>query len=92
MLSEQGLELRVIEGYEFREHKYLANDVQRWAYTQEMCKAYFEIDIPDGAIVEDNIEKFNHLADFHQRSLICSVPVGLKPTTSRVFGRFSLLF
>jgi len=42
MLSKRGTQLLVIEGYKFRFHKYLVNDVERWVCTQKLCIAFLK--------------------------------------------------
>ena len=61
MFSKRGAELRVINGYKFRLHKLLADDIQRWVCTKKSCKAYMKID-ESGDTAESNLEH-NHSRD-----------------------------
>ena len=58
MYSKRGTELPVVDGYKFRHHKDLANNVQRWMCTKKDCTAYMRI----GDAVEGN-QMHNHPRD-----------------------------
>lgn len=60
MLSKRGATLRVVNGYKFRHHKYLAGDVERWVCTAKQCKSFMKIYA--GNIIEEN-HNHNHDAD-----------------------------
>ena len=72
MLSKRGTELRVMNGYKFRMHKYLANEVERWVCTRKTCKTFFKSDVR-GTMIEDNSDDHNHLPDSRQMLMRQSV-------------------
>uniref|UniRef100_A0A2S2NXU0 MULE transposase domain-containing protein n=1 Tax=Schizaphis graminum TaxID=13262 RepID=A0A2S2NXU0_SCHGA len=43
MYSEKNKKLYIINGYKFHFNKFLNNNIQRWACTKRMCKAYFKL-------------------------------------------------
>ena len=59
MLSERGRPLKVIDGFKYRWHKQLTNNVQRWACSVKKCKCFLKIDV-DGDIIESNTNHTNH--------------------------------
>jgi hypothetical protein len=61
MFSERGKRLRVQEGYKFRLHKVLSNDVRRWVCTKKTCTAFLKID-KDGVVIQEHLEH-NHDAE-----------------------------
>ena len=40
MFNEKLKELRVIDGFKFRFHRIMKNDIQRWACTKKRCNAF----------------------------------------------------
>ena len=40
MFSKRGAELKVIDGFKLRFHKFLTNEVERWVCTQKTCTAF----------------------------------------------------
>ena len=57
MYSKRGAELKVIDGFKLRFHKFLANDVERWVCTQKMCKAFLKVQ--SGQTMESDL-RHNH--------------------------------
>jgi len=43
ILSEKNKTLFNIDGYKFRYHKTLKNDVQRWSCCKKTCKSYIKL-------------------------------------------------
>lgn len=60
MLSKRGTELKVVDGYKLRFHKFLANDVERWVCTKKGCKAYMKVVV--GRTLESDLQH-NHSRD-----------------------------
>ena len=52
LLSEKGKVRLVVEGFKFSAQKILNNNVQRWACTKKICRAYIKTN------AEKVIEKF----------------------------------
>jgi hypothetical protein len=63
MLSEKGKVLLIVDGFKFRFHKMLCDDVKRWLCTRKTCKAY--IKRKHDVIVEAFLEH-NHESDSDQ--------------------------
>jgi len=42
IFSEKNKENRIIDKFEYRFHKMLVNDVERWSCTNKKCKCYFK--------------------------------------------------
>lgn len=64
MYSKRGAELKVIDGYKLRFHKFLANEVERWVCTQKNCKTYMKV--RSGRTLESDLHH-NHPRDSDNR-------------------------
>jgi len=42
MKSERNKKLKVVDGFKFRSHKMLKNDIQRWCCTVKTCKCFLK--------------------------------------------------
>ena len=68
MYSEKLKELRVVDGFKFRFHRIMKNEIQRWACTNKRCNAFLKFDT-HGVEIDNNLEHNNHAAD-EKRSLV----------------------
>ncbi|KAF0704478.1 FLYWCH-type domain-containing protein, partial [Aphis craccivora] len=67
ILSEKNKTLFNIDGYKFRYHKTLKNDVQRWSCCKKTCKSYIKLNneneiierVNDHNHIKDSVEVFN---------------------------------
>ena len=67
ILSEKNKTLFNIDGYKFRYHKTLKNDVQRWSCCKKTCKSYIKLNNENEIIerandhnhIKDSVEVFN---------------------------------
>ena len=62
MLSEKGKTLIVVDGFKFRFHKSLAQNIQRWACIQKTCKSFLKLD-EQSNIMPSSVLEHNHLKD-----------------------------
>jgi len=68
MYSEKLIELHVVDGFKFRFHRIMKNEIQRWACTNKRCNAFLKSDT-HGVEIDNNLEHNDHVAD-EKRSLV----------------------
>lgn len=61
MLSEKNRSIYVIDGYKFRFHKNLKNDIDRYCCTKKTCKAYIHLN--NNVIIKKVLNNENHEKD-----------------------------
>jgi len=81
---------RIINGFKFRFHKSLTNDVERWVCSRKNCLAYMKID-DRGTTIEQGLQH-NHSADEHETLIRQRIANACKrKDTDDVFERLSKL-
>ncbi|CAI6349381.1 unnamed protein product [Macrosiphum euphorbiae] len=68
MYIEKLKELHVIDGFKFRFHRIMKNEIQRWACTNKRCNAFLKLNT-HSVKIKNNLEHKNHEAD-EKRSLV----------------------